>query len=217
MQFNERKRSEERREEKSKIKNKPRTVYQRREHQRQPESHEMRNAYACTFGLLDFVLNGKQKRSSLNAHSSTLAAWIQFDIVDFSIVSHWNYNSDGIKTQVYIWLKKTKKLKWKRDGLMGLESGKNATCRTNQIVEQKKNQQMERKGTHCEKQQEKKKHIRSRKNGTKATAPPSNIYNNFSYKDIVRSIVSHIYKMQCVCVYPERPMSVRQICVCARA
>lgn len=34
---------------------------------------------------------------------------------------------------------------------------------------------------------EKKQHIRSRKNGTEATAPPSNIYNNFSYKDIARS------------------------------
>lgn len=37
----------------------------------------------------------------------------------------------------------------------------------------------------------KKQHIRSRKNGTvEATAPPSNIYNNFSYKDIARAIVS---------------------------
>lgn len=34
-------------------------------------------------------------------------------------------------------------------------------------------------------------HIRSRKNGTvEATTPPSNIYNNFSYKDIARAILS---------------------------
>lgn len=97
MQWKEKKRREKRREEQNKKQTTHSTIYQRREHQRQPESNEMRNAYACTFGLLDFVLNSKQKRSPLNAHSSTLAAWIQFDIVDFSIVSHWNYNSEWYK------------------------------------------------------------------------------------------------------------------------
>lgn len=93
--------------------------------------------------------------------------------------------------------KKTKKLKWKRDGLM--ESGRRP--KKNRNFTYKMNEQNLH--TAVEEDGHKKAHIAhlEPENGTEATAPPSNIYNNFSYTDIERS---YSYLFNALGVYPER-------------